>query len=1319
MTHSVCERQVQLHDLAPSQIPEWYAYQFDPDSAVYNISFNHFFLDGVDRDSFRHAWQALMDRHDVFRIRMAYADGRPKQFLGEAIRLGADTLFIDRTGLAPDAVAAEQERLAREFALRPFDFERENLFRLHLVSYPGAEHQLIFTVHHIIWDETSTLNVIREFVALYDARCNGREAVLPALHSSFLDYADRIHAELAGGKLERSRKYWLDQFADLPAPLELPTDRPRPTIQTYRGDTVKSWLPRQLAREVNGFCARRNVTLFMLLLGVLDLYFHRVSGQSDFVLGCPIAGRESRDKALLGCFAVPMPIRCRIEDGMTFAALLDQVSTTVLGAFEHHRYPCVSMIEQLSHQKDLSRPKLFSVMAGVQNDKSDFVSIPVGSGKLYAKEVFAAENHGARFDLAIGLDPVGSDVKFFCTYNTDLYDRETVEGMLCDLGGLFAQVIADPAQPLDRYTLLAPESAQRMLVDFNRTAAPREDGETVIDLILAQVKRQPDAPAIEAGDARWRYGELARRVARLAHTLQQAGVGRGDFVAVLMEASGEQIATMLALMSLGAVYVPLHEGWPADRLADVAAQVGFRLALASDALLDSASVLGATVLPVSRIDGGVDTFPLVCHAAPDDLAYLLFTSGTTGRPKGIPIAHRGLHNLVVATQDRYALSAGDRMLYWTSPTFDASMLDTLWPLARGAVVVGWPQGQAKAPRQALEWIHAQRISVLQTVPLMLDALAEAREARPANDGSLRLIICGAAALSREVRERARAAFGCRLCNHYGPTEVTVDALWFDCDEPAQGSMTPIGRPLPNVQVFVLDRRDQPVPVGVPGQICIASPGLSPGYWNAPAATAAAFFEWTPPLGGPALRLYRTGDFGKLDHRGRLHYIGRLDKQVKVRGNRIELDDVESALARHPAVAKAAVVWQEDGGGSLRAFVELRESALNVFEAQGRRYRQFTCAQHAGLRPHMNLIHHDTWPRYFAGSPTLTRYWERLYAEFPAYQFCLLDDENRVACVANGVPLYWDGRDESAPQAWDEAVERAFRQREEGVAPNAILGLAGIVAGHFQGQGLSNRIVQGFRGLAKMHGLDYFLAPVRPVGMLEHPGVDVHAWAQSRDANGEPRDFWLRVHERLGARTLGAAEKSQCVEGTLEQWRDWTGVTFEADGACVLPDLLQPVEVDLKAGYARYYDPSIWAVHRDLRLADGVERHVGRAELREFLGNSLPAYMLPDTLHIVPTIAVNENGKIDARRVAGDELERVDPPVRPSNAIQASLVDIWRDVLKHAEIGIEHDFFLLGGQSLQVIDMLVRVERSFGRKVRLQAFYRQPTIRHLATLVAGD
>lgn len=1319
MTHSI--PQAELHDLAPSQIPEWYAYQLNPDSAVYNISFNHFFLSQVDAGAFLQAWQVLLDRHDAFRIRMTYADGRPRQYLGERVVLSPQTLFIDRTTLAPEAVEAEQERLARTFALAPFDFDADNLFRLHLVRYPGDESQLIFTVHHIVWDETSTLNLIREFVTAYSAAATGRSATLPALPSTFLDYADRVNQALASGKFDHHKAYWLTQFSDLPDALELPTDRPRPSLQTYNGNTVKSWLPRALARDLNNFCVRHNSTLFMLLLAVLDLYFYRVSGQHDFVLGCPIAGRDAGDKQQLGCFAVPMPIRCRIAPGMRFSDLFGQVAETVLAAFEHYRYPCVSMIEQLSHQKDLSRPKLFSIMAGVQNNKSEFVSIPLGHGSLYAKEVYAAENHGARFDLAIGLDPVGSDVKFFCTYNTDLYDQHTVEGIMDSLSALFAAVVADPSRPLEHYPLMSPTEMQRVLAGFNRTEAPREADRTVVDLIDAQCRNHPQATALLGDEGELRYGELDAFAHAIAQSLRKQGVSEGDMVGVWLGASHSLVASQLAVMRTGAVYVPLHEEWPASRLADVAAQVGFKAILTTRQRVDDAATLGQAVLtiedlPHAPIGGDGEQ---ASRARADGLAYILFTSGTTGRPKGIPIAHRGLHGLVVSTQERYRLSADDRMLCWTAPTFDAAMLDILWPLAAGAQVVLWPSAKPKVPAAVIEAIDQQRITALQTVPLMLDALNEARSKRPVQHSPLRLIICGAAAMSRPVRDRAKAAFGCRLANHYGPTETTVDALWFDCDEPSEGDMMPIGRPLPNVQAFVLDRHDQPLPVGVPGQICIASPGLSPGYWQAPALTQAAFFDATLVPGQPPLRLYRTGDLGRFDREGRLHYLGRRDDQVKVRGNRVELGDIESTLAQHPAVAKAAVVWRADEGeGRLKAFVELRDDAVNLFQSRGRTYRQCTYSQRPALRKAMNLIHHDTWPRYFAGSPVLARHWEQLYSHFPTYQFCLLDETDDVACVANGIPLYWNGDPATVPSGWDEGVELAFRQHAEGVAPNTILGLAGIVASHCQGLGLANKIVEGFRALAKMHGLDHFLGPVRPVGMTDD-GMDVHAWAKACDENGEPLDFWLRVHMRLGARALGVADRSQRVEGTPEQWHEWTGQPIEQSGQYRLPDTLQPVDIDLQAGTGHYYDPSIWVGHYGLRdAAFGIRAHYGVSDLREHLSARLPAYMLPDDWQIVSAIPLTENGKVDARRLVATAAEAPGDAVTPATQTQSHLVGIWQDLLKTDGIGIDHDFFNLGGQSLKVIEMLARVEQAFGRKVRLQEFYRQPTIRHLETLAVG-
>ncbi|MDF9756299.1 non-ribosomal peptide synthetase [Pseudomonas hunanensis] len=1302
--------------LAPSQIPEWFAYQLAPESAVYNVSFNHFFLDRVDRAAFLAAWQQLLDRHDVFRLRLGYADGRPCQFLGEPQVLDPAQLFIERTTLAPEQVLAEQQQLARAYALAPFDFASEVLYRLHLVAYPGDEFQLIFTVHHIIWDETSTLNLIREFATLYGAACQGRQAQLPPLRGSFLDYARRCNDALHSGELEVHRQYWLRQFADLPAPLELPTDRPRPVVQTYNGNTVKTWLPRGLARDLGRFCASRNSTPFMFLLSVLNLYLHRVCGQDDLVLGCPIAGRSPQDQDSLGCYAVPMPIRTRIAPDMTFATLLEQVGGTVMEAFEHYRYPCVNVIEALDHHKDLSRPKLFSVMAGVQNDKSDFVSVDLGQGQLYPKEVFAAENHGARFDLAIGLDPVGSDVKFFCTYNSDLFDADTIERLLDSLQTLFQATIDDPHQPLASYPLLSAEAARQVLRGFNPpTRAGTPVPGTVLELIEARCRQAPTAAALASVHGSLDQAAVAGEVDRLARALVASGVGAGQAVGVLLDGGAEAVIALLAVLRLGALYVPLHPDWPLTRLRAVADQAGLAILVSREAQDEQAHALGVPTLFIERLAQQPAGQPrLASQASAGQLAYLLFTSGTTGQPKGIPVHHAGLLALIEATQARHALQPGERMLFWTATTFDASLLDMLWPLCAGAEVVPWPPGLARTAEHLLQVLEAQRIAVLQTVPAMLEALVEAARRGGRRLPALRLIICGAAALHRSLAERALATFDCRLANHYGPTEATVDALWHDCAQPCVGERVPIGRPLPHVQAFILDRHDQPLPIGVPGQLCLASASLSPGYWQAPEQTRQAFFSKALLPGEAPLRLYRTGDLARFDAEGQVHYIGRLDHQVKVRGNRVELGDIESALASHPDVARAAVTWQEDDGGRLRAFVELRERQVARIEARGQVLRQFSVAQRPELRVHMNLIHQGTWPRYFAGSQVLTRHWQSLYSLFPHYQFCLVDAADQVACVANGVPLYWDGQPQTVPAGWDAALQLALQQHHAGITPNTVVGLAGIVAEHCQGQGLASTLAKGFRALARRHGLEHFLGPVRPVGMPV--GMPVQQWADSRDEQGEPLDFWLRVHLRLGARELGVALESQRIEGSLAQWREWTGARFEHAGPYQVDEALQPVQVDLANDRAYYHDPSIWVGHSGLREPTPPAPPCDPAALRQYLAECLPAYMLPDELLIIGQMPLTENGKPDLRRLHSQAVPHDAPASQASTPLQQRLQALWQRLLSSDGFGIDHDFFALGGQSLKVIEMLAAVEQAHGHKVRLQAFYRQPTIRHLEQLL---
>jgi amino acid adenylation domain-containing protein len=917
------------YELAPCQIPEWYAYQFDPSSPVYNICVSNLFLRGeFDESAFLRAWQSILDRHEILHVRFGYREGRPFQTVSERVELRED-VFWDRRDLVTEAeVLAEANRLSAELGAAPFDFEAGPLFRLRLVTYGGGRHQLIFVVHHIIFDETSLINLTVELSELYNAYRDGRECRLPVLEASYFDYVQWMHASLASGAFEASQKYWLAQYQTVPPSLDLPTDYPRPALLSYRGDAIESWLSRRIVRKLEAFLKGNNVTLFMLNLAVIDHYLHLLTGQDDFVIGCPIAGRTLAEfKPLLGLFATPLPLRCELYPGMTFRQLLAQVSARTVDAFEHSHFPCNRLIEQLSLRKDLSRPKLFSVMFGVQNDKTEVLERLEFRGlELSFEEVLDTENKTSRFDLNFVVDQYGSDIKFSCIYNTDLFDSETVATMLANLAALLEAVIDEPDLPLHHYGELCPD------IDAARAQErgpylPIPGGATTIHAgFETQVARTPARVAIFAGERSWTYAELNRRANQIAHYLRSLGVGAGSTIVVAQDPSPEMLASLLAVLKLGCGYVPLVADYPKERVEAIVRDVVPSAVLTTSAQEHRFAAVAAELVLLDQIDE-----LLACYFAENlepveqsALAYVLYTSGSTGRPCGIQIEHRGVAAMIAAMQQRYALGENDRVLFQTPATFDVSVQEIFWPLAVGAAVVIAPAELLKGAREIAALIDDRRVTLAQFVPVTLEALVAARRQGLVSElSSLRQVICGGAVLPRLLNEEFRARFRARLANHYGPTEVTVDATWFDCDQDFVGQLTPIGRPITNTRIVVLDDEGRRVPRGVIGEIHVSSPGLARGYVNDPARTARAFVD--AEIDGVRERLYKTGDLGSMDRAGLLYFHGRRDTQIKVRGNRVELDEVASALMAHPGVAVAAV--RVDAGERLVAYIE-QDSAIN-------------------------------------------------------------------------------------------------------------------------------------------------------------------------------------------------------------------------------------------------------------------------------------------------------------------------------------------------------------------------------------------------------
>lgn len=1307
-------------ELAPSQIPEWYAYQLDPQSPVYNISFNHYFFDNIDPLIFVKTWQIILDRHAIFRIYFAYEEGKPIQKLSPPILLNANVVIIDRTDLNNNDVFSWQNSLAREFGEQPFDFKQGPLFRLHLVLYPENQSQLIFTVHHIIWDETSTINLIKEFTRIYAALFSGSEPSLPQLTDDYFTYVNEKRLAISSGQLDKHKTYWLNHYQTVPAPLALPLDFSRPAIQTYQGNTLEQWLPRDLIYEVSPFLIQQNATLFIFYMAVLAVYFYRISGQNDFVLGSPIAGRDAPHyKELLGCFALPLPIRCHVKADDSFLDVMLRMRDEVLAAFEHRHYPCSSLIEQLHHQKDYSRPKLFSVMAGVQNDKSAFVQIHLGQAKLYTKDVYRVEAHGARFDLAIGLDPLGSDIKFFCTYNTDLFKPKTIQTMMDGIVHLISQVIKQSHINVALYHLGIDETYLRCIQALNQTKREFPKENSILALFEKQILKTPNATAILFENMSLSYKALNARANQFARYLQQLGVLPNQGVGLVLEPSPNLVAILLAVLKIGAYYVPLSPSWPKGRIQQAILALGLEVLIGEEDLNSLSKVSAYS-------DENLDLV-----IANDSLAYVVQTSGTTSQPKNIPINHSGVLNLLYATQANYHLGSDDKVLFLTSYTFDASILEIFWPLSFGATIVMMDSAQYKDPLSIASSLRTQEITVVQMVPVMLKALCKvvAADSQGQDSYHLRLIIAGGASLSRAIRDLCLTTLPGKLVNHYGPSEVTVDATCFDCNVAFEGDIVPIGKPIANVNVLIVDTNLQPVPIGFPGEILIASPGVMSGYLPGNGSTPPSFTSETVqsvlvnlaiPGMGELRRFYRTGDLGRIDENGVIYYLGRKDKQVKVNGNRVELEEIEQVLMTFPGIDQAVVklvktplLMSEE---CLIAFVEAKQ-LLTPLTSKAGFYYQTTLGFRPDLIHQMKAVHLDTWPAYFAGSPFIIKYWSRVWSEFPDYQFCLLDESGEMAAVCNGIPLFWDGSAEQFPAGWDAGIELAFEQAAKKIKPNTILGLTGVVTEKFRSKGISTLIVKAFRRLCGLHGLSYFLGPVRPVGMFKAGHLDFATWADMADQLGEPKDHWLRTHKRLGATIVGPAPFSQLVEGSLSEWSSWTGQTWEKSGLYSLPDTLQPVEVNIEEDWARYYDPSIWVMHSDLdKLEHKAGDYFNISDLKAYLGLHLPSYMIPYHICFMEQLPVNDSGKINESLLLDKLKWGESSKLMPQTASEKAVFDIWKDVLGIDELGIEDDFFMLGGQSLQMLHVLEKLYRQFSLRVSIKQFYQHPTIKKLCSQV---
>ncbi|MBP0452952.1 amino acid adenylation domain-containing protein [Kitasatospora sp. RG8] len=879
----------------------WFMEQFAPGTSAYNIPVTRRLRGPLDTGALRRALDASVARHETLRSRYpATEDGRPVLEIAEPAPFDlvtAEAADEDEAGRLVDAAAAV-----------PFDLETGPLLRALLVRIAEDDHLLLLVVHHSVSDGWSSEVLGGEVLRGYAAYAAGRPDPLPELTVQYGDFAIWQRERLSGERLAAEVAHWAAELAGV-EPLELAFSRPRPPRQTFDGAGHGFRVDRALLDELTALGRRHDATVYMVLLAAFQALLARYSGQTDFAVGSPIAGRpEPELEPLVGMFVNVLALPARLGGDPSFSELLRRTRETCLEAYAHQELPFAQLVTELKVPRDVSRPPVFQAVLAVQN----YATTRDGIGELPLDvEPFGVRASGTRFDLELFLQERPDGLAGAFNYNTDLFTEDDIARFGGHLGRLLAAVAARPDAPVSTLDELADDERAFELEEFNRTMVDRPDT-TLTAMIAEQIARTPEAVAVAYEDRpALTYRQLDAAADRIAARLAAEGIGPGSLVAVSAERSPELVAGLLGVLRTGAGYTPLEPEYPAERLAFLLADSAAPVLLTQRGL-PTPKGCTARVLLLDDPAEWPRAKSRPAGPAPDDTAYLIYTSGSTGRPKGVPNTHRGIANRLRWMQDAYRIGPGDAVLQKTPAGFDVSVWEFFWPLATGARIVLAKPGGQKDAGYLRDLITRAGVTVAHFVPAMLTVFLAEDEVGKCT--ALRRVVCSGEALPPDTaREFTARLPDCALANLYGPTEAAVDVSSWECEGPLE--TVPIGLPIDNTRLYVLDGALRPVPPGAPGELHIGGTAVALGYHRRPGLTAARFVP--DPYGPPGSRLYRTGDLARRRPDGTLEHLGRIDQQVKIRGLRIEPGETEALLRAQPGIADAAVIVREDNPGDKR------------------------------------------------------------------------------------------------------------------------------------------------------------------------------------------------------------------------------------------------------------------------------------------------------------------------------------------------------------------------------------------------------------------
>jgi amino acid adenylation domain-containing protein len=876
----------------------WFLAQLEPNNPFYNMPAAVRLEGQLNVEALQQSFNEIISRHEALRTNFQTIEGQAIALIPEIISLTLPVFDLSKLSLNQQEAAVKKQ--ASEEAQKPFDLKGDLLLRVKLLRLGEEEHIILLTMHHIVSDGWSIDVLVQELATLYQAFCNGQPSSLPALPIQYVDFAAWQRQWLQGEVLKTQISYWLKQLKNAPKVLELPTDYPRPAIQTFRGSAYSFKLSDKLSFALNKFSQQQGSTLFMTLLAAFQTLLWRYTGNEDIVVGSPIANRNRAEiEGLIGLFVNTLVLRTNLAGNPSFEELLKRVREVALGAYAHQDLPFELLVEELQPQRDLSHTPLFQVMFVLQNTPMSALDLPG-----LTLSILESNSQTAKLDLTLYITETVDGLLGNLEYNTDLFEESSIQRMVVHLQMLLAGIVANPQQRLSELPLLTESQRHQLMVEWNDTQV-KYPQQCIHQLFEAQVEKTPNAVAVVFEEEQLTYRELNSKANQLGYHLRSLGVKPEVLVGICVERSLSMVIGLLGILKAGGAYIPLDPSYPQERLAFILEDAQVSVLLTQTSLVEVMPQHKAQVVCLDthwHYIAQQSQENLFCKLTPDNLAYVIYTSGSTGKPKGVQIPHSALSNFLYSMMQTPGLTHKDTLLAVTTYSFDIAALELFLPIIVGGRLVIASREVASDGTQLSAKLTDSKATVIQATPATWQLLLTAGWS-----GNEQLkILCGGEALpgklANELLHRCAS-----LWNMYGPTETTI---WSAASQvETDSTIIPISHAIANTQLYILDQYSQLVPVGVAGELHIGGDGLARGYFNRSDLTAEKFIP--NPFSKKATRLYKTGDLARYLPNGEIEYISRIDHQVKLRGFRIELGEIEAVISQHPTVRETVAVIGND------------------------------------------------------------------------------------------------------------------------------------------------------------------------------------------------------------------------------------------------------------------------------------------------------------------------------------------------------------------------------------------------------------------------